>query len=252
MVSENSTTELSADQRSLGASLGLDADTPECEFVPKIEAVLGQNTLVEQARYFLMSILCHINREDWSSLEDCPLAQAQQLELAREYIDGDEFKQSLRTVLKDDSFKFTLLSFAKARNASTRTLSLTTKAYKHGVAVLTSNGLIDPSRKKPRAKRKPAAKPQDKGSLVDRRAARRGYFDEEEPVDTLAGTESLPTDDEHQAISDEEFAALDAKLSELETPPENWTYNTAEDRVSLLAGLILGCGVFAVVIWLFI
>ena len=250
MVSENSTAELSVDQLNLGAKLGLDANGAGSDFVPKIEGLLGQNTLLEQARYFLMSIFCHISGEQWSTLEDCKLTEEQQLELARKYIDGDEFKQSLRTVLKDDHFKFTLLRFAKARNLSTRTLSLTTKAYKHGVEILKTNGLVDPNKKKPRAKRK-TAKPKDKGSLVDRRAARRGYF-EEELVDALLGPERSQVHPEVQNISDEEFADLDAKLGELDSPPENWTYNTAEDRFSLLAGLVLGCAVFAVVIWLFV
>ena len=251
MVSENSTTGLSIDQLNLGSKLGLGSAEAESDYVPKIEQVLGQNTLLEQARYFLMSILCHANRNEWSSLGDCTLSEEQQLGLARKYIDGDEFKQSLRTVLKDDRFKFTLLSFAKARNVSTRTLSLTTKAYKHGVEILKNDGLIDPTQKKPRAKRKPAAKPKDKGSLVDRRAARRGYFDEEF-VEAVADLAKVKVNEEQQNISDEEFAALDAKLGELDSPPENWTYNTAEDRVSLLAGLVLGCTVFAVVIWLFV
>ncbi len=251
MVSGNSASGLSADQLNLGKRLGLDSTVAEADYVPKIESLLGQNTLLEQARYFLMSILCHANRNEWASLEDCRLPEDQQVELARKYIDGDEFKQSLRTVLKDDRFKFTLLGFAKARNLSTRTLSLTTKAYKHGVTLLKSEGLIDPKQKKSRAKSKPAAKPRDKGSLVDRRAARRGYFDEE-LVAALVGTEASQVHEEHQNISDEEFAALDAKLGELDSPPENWTYNTAEDRFSLLAGLILGCAVFAVVIWLFV
>ena len=251
MQSENPTSELSADQIDLGAKLGLDPNTAETEFVPKIEKVLGQNTLLEQARYFLLSILCHANRSEWSSLDDCTLPMEQQLELARQYIDGDEFKQSLRTVLKDDRFKFTLLHFAKARNVSTRTLSLTTKAYKHGVEVLKQKGLVDPQQTKTRAKRKSAVKPKDKGSLVDRRAARRGYFDEE-LVDALAGPVKSKVHEEQQVISDQEFAELDAKLGELDSPPENWTYNTAEDRLSLLTGLVLGCTVFAIVIWLFI
>lgn len=251
MQSENPTTELSADQIRLGVKLGLDTSTVESEFVSKIEGVLGQNTLLEQARYFLLSILCHVNRGDWSSLEDCELPEEQQLELARKYIEGDDFKQSLRTVLKDDRFKFTLLRFAKARNVSTRTLSITTKAYKHGLDILKNNSLVDPSQKKPRAKRKAPVKPKDKGSLVDRRAARRGYFDEE-LTDVLKGFDKSPAHQEQQTISDEEFATLDAKLDKLNSPPENWTYNTSEDRVSLLAGLILGCAMFAIVIWLFI
>ncbi len=251
MQSENPTSVLSVDQISLGAKLGLDATIAESEFVPRIEQTLGQNTLLEQARYFLMSILCHANRSEWSSLDDCELSIEQQLELARQYIDGDEFKQSLRTVLKDDRFKFTLLHFAKARNASTRTLSLTTKAYKHGVEVLKKNSLVDPNQKKTRAKRKAVVKPKDKGSLVDRRAARRGYFDEE-LVNALEGPAKSQVHEEQQVISDQEFAELDAKLGELDSPPENWTYNTAEDRFSLLTGLVLGCAVFAIVIWLFI
>jgi hypothetical protein len=213
--------------------------------------MLGQNTLLEQARCFLMSVLCHANRNEWSSLEDCALSEQQQLELARQYIDGDEYKQSLRTVLKDDRFKFTLLGFAKARNLSTRTLSLTTKAYKHGAEILKSEDLIDPKQKKSRAKSKPLAKPKDKGSLVDRRAARRGYFDEELVV-ALVSPEASQAHEEQQNISDEEFAALDAKLGEIDSPPANWTYNTAEDRYSLLAGLVLGCAVFVIVIWLFV
>ncbi len=251
MQSENPSAELSDDQKNLGTKLGLDVAGSESELVPAIEKALGQNTLLEQARYFLLSILAHTNQADWTSIADCSLSEEEQLELAKQYIDGDEFKQSLRTVLKDDHFKFTLLRFAKARNVETRTLSITTKAYKHGLEVLKGKGLIQPKQKKARAKRKPASKPKDKGSLVDRRAARRGYFDQE-LMDALSGTEKSKVHEEAQTLSDEEFAQLDDKLGDLKAPPENWTYNSDEDRVSLLSGLVLGCIVFAIVILIFI
>ncbi len=69
----------------------------------------------------------------------------------------------------------------------TRTLSTTTKAYKEGRLQLVEAGLISEAAKTATSRKAP--KREDKsGSVVSRRAARRGYFDGEE-VDFLEPVE---------------------------------------------------------------
>lgn len=237
-------------------------DIPVAEFptttalVGKIEEALGQGTMLELSRWFVMSVLCHSNKLPWLSLNDCELDEEKQYALAGRYINSDEYKQSLRTVLKEDRCKFTLIRFAKSRNIEKRTLSTTTKAFKHAQTLLKEESLLAAKTPARKSKSKPSTKKPkapDKGSLVDRRAARRGYFDDEF-LDFLNPTgEGFDQGSGEVSLSDEEFAELDAKIDIPGEPAiEGWSGAASEDRSSLFVGLAAGGLMFALVLWIFV
>ena len=259
---------ISSNQRAFAEGLGIVvADFPVIgALIEKIEDSLGQNTMLEQSRWFVMSVLCHSNRCTWGSIDDSDIDKEKQYEIAANYIATDNFKQFLRTVLKEDRCKFTLLRFAKSRNLEKRTLSTTTKAFKHAQSLLKELGLINPTKatarkilenkkdhktKKAQTKsdNKPKAK-KDKDLLVHRRTARDGCFGNDflnplQESEKKAGFSGQ--------MSDQEFDELDAKIDILsESAFVNWPSAQSEDRTSLLVGLATAGVVFAVVIWLFI
>ncbi|MDA1370524.1 MAG: hypothetical protein O2971_07165 [Proteobacteria bacterium] len=253
--------EITPEQISLAEkfAIAVEAKVSADQLLELIEQKLGQNTTLELARWFLMSVLRHSNRADWVTLADSQLAEKEQYALVASFIDRDDLKQSLHTVLKDNRCRFTLIRFAKARNIEKRVLSSTTKAFKQAQVLLREAGLLEGSEKKT-ASRKPvsnAVHGEARGSSASvshRRAARRGYFDDD-PVDY---TEELnigaaePSKDKLENLSDQEYAELQKLIvGEGErVPQQNWNYPTNEDRLSLLFGLAGGCVVFALVLWL--
>ena len=253
--------EITPEQISLAETfaIAVKTDFSADQLVELIEQKLGQNTMLELARWFLMSVLRHSNRADWVTLPDSQMAETEQYALAASFIDRDDLKQSLHTVLKDNRCRFTLIRFAKARNIEKRVLSSTTKAFKQAQALLREAGLLEGSGKKT-ASRKPASNAVQKAAggasatVSHRRAARRGYFDDD-PVDYTEeldiGSAKL-NKDKLENLSDEEYAELQKLIvGEGErVPQQNWSYPTNEDRLSLLIGLAGGCVVFALVLWL--
>ncbi|MDD9889858.1 MAG: hypothetical protein OXU30_05895 [Gammaproteobacteria bacterium] len=224
------------------------------DLIASIEARLGQATMLEQARWFLLSILCHANKATWRDIEQSGIAEQKQYELAQQFNSSDQNKQSLRRVLKEIQCRYTLINFAKARNLERRTLSTTTKAYKAGKLLLVQAGLIGEMAKPIRRKVAPESEDRS-GSVVNRRAARRGNFVEEggflEPVEIHS---PAPKQDREDLMSEEEFSELSEIIEgdgERVAPPK-WTYPTNEDRLSLLMGLAAGGGVFVIALILFL
>lgn len=262
---------ISDNQRAFAESLDIAvSDFSDIEaLVVQIEANLGQNTMLEQSRWFVMSVLCHSNRCAWLSIDESEIENEKQYEIAGSYISTDDFKQSLRTVLKEDRCKFTLLRFAKSRNLEKRTLSTTTKAFKHAQSLLKELGLIKPG-KVTASKVKKGQKGQktqtvqkktdpkrinepDTDSLAGRRASRRGYFEDDFLNFLNPQEESEEQLNSQVKMSDQEFAELDAKIDiAAGSVFENWSGTQSEDRTSLLVGLAAGGIMFAVVIWVFI
>lgn len=279
---------ISDNQRAFAESLNIAvSDFPSIEaLVEQIETSLGQNTMLEQSRWFVMSVLCHSNRCAWLSIDESDIDKKKQYEIAGSYIATDDLKQSLRTVLKEDRCKFTLLRFAKSRNLEKHTLSTTTKAFKHAQSLLKELGLIKAAKaraskvkkeqklqkaqKNPKVQKeqeqkakevekvqkKPVTKAnneQDKDSVAGRRAARRGYFEDDFLNFLNPQQESEELLNSQSQMSDEEFTELDAKIDiAAGSVFANWSGEQAEDRTSLLVGLAAGGVMFAVVIWLFI
>ena len=283
---------ISDNQRAFAESLGIVvSDFPDIEaLVEKIEMSLGQNTMLEQSRWFVMSVLCHSNRCAWLTIDESEIDKEKQYEIAGSYIGTDGFKQSLRTVLKEDRCKFTLLRFAKSRNIEKRTLSTTTKAFKHAQSLLKELGLINAAKATARKvknvknvknvekvekvkkveiaqkakevqqaqKAQQSTSPKkeseaDKDSLAEPRLAPRGDFEDDFLSFLNPQQESEERPNSQVQMSDQEFAELDAKIDmAVGSGFENWSAQESEDRTSLLVGLAAGGVMFAVVIWLFI
>ncbi|NKB32097.1 MAG: hypothetical protein GKR91_03270 [Pseudomonadales bacterium] len=250
---------LNATQHQLNFSnaLGLDVSDANSldDLISMIETRLGQDTMLEQARWFIVSVLRHGNKDQWQDLSDSGISEEQQYELAQQYISSDDLKQSLRTVLKDNRCRFTLLRFAKSRNLAKRTLSTTTKAYKQALVQLKSAGLVTAPVRTVR-KRNDRKKFEDSDSVVNRRAARRGYFDEDEVESSEQVDIQSPVThrDREEKMSEEEYAELEEVIEGAgeRAPAQNWSYPTNEDRLSLLMGLAAGGGVFVIVLLLFL
>jgi len=268
------TQEISPQQAELASSLGISLDESASlrQLMLELDKALGQQYLLEQARYFILSAYRHLTKANWESISESGLSLEQQYELAEIFVGSDKFKQSLITVLKDPRTRFTLLGFAKSRNLEKRVLSTTTKVYQHARKILVDKELVaaKPSRKKVQASadsnsrsyagadKSPVvnAKPDAGDSIVNRRAARRGfpdtsYADDNSEVETESVDRASPGASE-MAMSEEEFAELEEELSSSKNPAAtNWTYETNEDRLSLVLGLAAG-GFCALLLWMFL
>lgn len=266
--------EISSQQAELASSLGisLDESTSLRQLMLELDKALGQQYLLEQARCFILSAYRHLTKANWESISESGLSLEQQYELAEIYVGSDKFKQSLVTVLKDPRTRFTLLGFAKSRNLEKRVLSTTTKAYQHARKILVDKELVaaKPASKRAQASadshsqshagadKSPAvnAKPDVGDSVVNRRAARRGFTDTRHADDNLeVETESIHRASlgaSEMAMSEEEFAELEEELSSSKKPAAtNWTYETNEERLSLVLGLA-GGGFCALLLWMFL
>lgn len=245
---------LSGQQLDFARDLGLEQQEQETdiEFIKRIEQHLGQESMLELARWFLLSIFQHLKGASWNSISESQVESDKQYELAAEYIAKDEFKQSLLIVLKDHRLRFTLLGFAKARDPQRRILSSTTKAFRRGREILLQHGLVDPQSVKTRKaqkQEKEAAKPTD--SAVSRRAARRvagiNAAGQKTPLKDSPVSEPIAGD-----MSEEEFAQLDKALGEGKAEPgQPFTYHSNEERLSLLLGALAGGGLFILTLWIF-
>jgi hypothetical protein len=245
---------LSAQQLGFARDLGLEQQQQETdiEFVKRIEQHLGQESMLELARWFLLSILQHLKDASWNSISESQLETAKQYELAAEYIARDEFKQSLLVVLKDHRLRFTLLGFAKARDPQRRILSSTTKAFRRGREILLQHGLVNPQPAKTRKGQKQGnedTKPFD--STMSRRAARRVGGIKAAGQNTLIKGSSRAEADAGD-MSEEEFTQLDKALGEGKGESgQSFTYHSNEERLSLLLGALAGGGLFLLSLWIF-
>lgn len=243
--------ELSDYQLAFASSLGLELEDAKSvqESVLLIERSLGQKSLRELARWFLLSVLQHLQNTDWGEIGNSGLIESAQYELADEFLASDEFKQSLLTVLKDPRFRFTLLGFAKGRNPEKRILSTSTKAYRQAREILLANELVDSSQASRRGRR-PAKRPVAEATAVHRRAARRSQSAPElsvkiNVVPQSSAAESSP------AMSEEEFVELEQAIDQGEADEgKPWTYETNEERMSLMLGILAGGGFCLFVLWI--
>lgn len=255
-----SAAQASVDQLAFAASLGiqLQAGSDANELITQVEDKLGQNTMLEQARWFILSVLRHANQADWNDLSGCDVSDEQQYGLAAKYIANDKQKKSLRKVLKDNRCRFTLIRFAKSRNLEQRKLSTTTKAFKQARQLLNESGLIQDVVIRKSASRHSAMKKWEdaSGSVVNRRASRRGYFSDAAPdyIGELDFETAEPNRDHMDDLTEEEYAELEKVIvgDGDRSTQQNWSYPTNDDRLSLLLGLAAGCCVFIIVLWIFL
>jgi len=251
-VSNLDSVDLSDHQIAFADSLGVDWEsaTDVRDTVLRIEQNLGQQSLREMARWFLLSVLQHLQNTDWGDISGSGLEEELQYELADHFLASDEFKQSLLTVLKDPRFRFTLLGFAKGRDAEKRVLSTSTKAYRQARDILLEHELIDASQANRRGRR-PAKTVSDEGTAINRRAARRNQFVSELSV-KINVVPQTDSGSKANSLSEEEFEeleqALDTGKPDIGQP---WTYETNEERLSLFLGILGGACFCLLLLWLF-
>ena len=171
---------------------------------------------------------------------------------AQRFLESDESMQGLRTVLKDANCRFTLLGFAKRRNPERQILSSATKAFKRARQLLEEAGYLQA-----KSSRQQLQAPQlaiSSASAVNRRAARRGHAsttDGQVAGVALAAAAKKPAVSAEN-MSEEEYAELDKVLDGGDAVGDGqyWHYQTNEDRLSLLLGLLAGGGFFMLALWL--
>jgi hypothetical protein len=256
---------------------------PVVELIRQIESKLGQDTLAEHARWYLMSVLRHLNKDDWSSLEASGIAGPLQQELIDRYIATDDAKQALRSVLKEPHCRFTLLGFAKARRVEQHVLSTTTKAYRNAAALLRELDLVVSKQRsassRRAARRQPSGLPrvdtpgfvaapgQDSipepsavrdsqsqepvaGQNVEREAELAANQDahsgREDSWNAVASLERAAAGD--QQMGDDEFARFDALVTAAPPPAPNWQEAKEVDRQSLMLGLGAGALLFVLIL----
>ncbi len=246
------TTHLTAEQLQFAAGLGIEGRQGEdvTAFILRIEQQLGQDSLLELARWFLLSVLRHLQQQDWQSPDGCGIEQARQYELAAEFIARDEYKQSLLVVLKDHRFRFALLRFAKGRNPQQRILSSSTKAFRHAKGILVRHGLVDARMVNRRGRRPVRNTMPEVNTTSSRRAARRGAR-LIAPEQALHLNESAEAKKSPSEMSEEEFVELDKVLAGSDSQAgQPWTYQTNDERLSLLLGALAGGALFGAALWL--
>ncbi len=255
--------DLTHNQLQFAESLNVDVNSADSleSVIQQIERALGQRNIRELTRWFLMSVYRHSLRAKWNDLADSGISESTQTELVDELVASDDFKQSILTVLKDIRCRYTLLTFGKTRDPANRSLANSTKAFKQARQLLRDVKLLKSAGKKSSKSRAVSEQTdngteavddlsQAQGMAVNRRAARRGYsmqLPEEEPAWEKPPSTRTSQED---PLSDEEFQELDKVLKEGgEGSGQRFTYNTNEERLSLLLGVLAGFAVCVVLLW---
>lgn len=262
-MTADSNPQLHPNQYSVAADLGLDVASlnSAAAAVDAIEAALGEAAEAESARWFAMAVLRHLRKEKWTELVDSGVDDVVQMNLAKDCLAVTGFSASLRTVTKDARSKYRIVGFASSKKIERAVLATGTKAYKIAAYVVLEAGLIEQHGKleskkttdKKRVKTHRSELPKVEKTAVGRRAKRRGYFEDE--FMNVADTTEV-TEGKNQAISmsEEEFADLEAALSndDAEIIQQNWGDQQNEDRWSRILGLLAGVGFFVFVALLFL
>ncbi len=258
-MSESSTVYMpNPDQCSVAEELGIDStDLLNTDIaVALIENKLGVNSIEVLARWFMMSVLRHVNRASWAEISENQMDHARQESLVKDCLAVPGFATSLKTVCKDNRTKYRLVGFASSKNLDRGVLSTATKAYKIAVQVLAEAGLVE-ERKSGNSKNKKVAVAAShvladisQKTAVGRRAERRGYHGD----DFMEVDEAISKSNREESMSKEEFADLEAALSrnDPEIAQQDWNYQSKEDRWSLILGLLAGVGFFVFVALLFL
>lgn len=254
--------DLTRNQLQFAESLNVDvksADSLE-SIVQQIERALGQRNIRELTRWFLISVYRHLLRAKWDDLADCGIDEATQAELVDELVASDDFKQSILTVLKDVRCRYTLLTFGKTRDPANRSLANSTKAFKQARQLLRDVELVKPVAKKPKSRAQSnhsiarnesiGDTTQTQGMAVNRRAARRGYSAQSSEESPAWEKPPSKKDSQDEPLSEEEFQELDKALKEGgKSSGQRFTYNTNEERLSLLLGVLAGFAACVVLLW---
>jgi len=260
---KDSSASLHPNQTSVAVELGLDLAnlSSAAAVVDAIESKLGKVAELECAWWFTISVLRHLCKANWAEPSGSDLDEAKQKNLAKDCLAVKGFSSSLRIVTKDARNKFRIISFASSKKIERGVLATGTKAYKIAAKLIIEAGLAERKSKqssnKIQSKKKaadqslesePELKPESKEAektVVGHRAQRRGYSKDESicAEDTVEATWEK---NQTMSMSKEEFAGLDALLSEndAEIIQQNWGDQENKDRWSRLLGLLAGVGFF--------
>jgi hypothetical protein len=235
-----------ANQLHLLHSLGVDA--PETATASKvadlIENYLGGEASLEQVRWYLLSVLRHINQANWQDPEDCKLSDEVQRQLSARLLAVPGARKSLEQVLRNKNARYRLLTFADRSNAATLTMSRGTRLFQHASKLINDAQGIKDSASQEKDKDIPLT------GINARRAQRRmATIPESVPPAASESPESKPeacmTLEDYEKFERAILTPVDARLM------RRATYKTAEDRLSLLAGVVSAVLIFLLVLWVF-
>ncbi|MBL4573029.1 MAG: hypothetical protein JKY86_08140 [Gammaproteobacteria bacterium] len=262
--SPNTSVSVHPNQSSRAVELGLDVATLSSAeaVVDAIESALGKAAEEECARWFAISVLKHLRKENWASLSDSDLDDVTLMRLVKDCLAVKGFSSSLRTVTKDARSKFRIVGFASSKKIERGVLATGTKAYKIAANSLLEAGLAEGKAqqesnetplKKLAADKRSESKVGVEKTAVERRAKRRGYV-ENEPESMIDTLEKMQGEDQAASMSKQEFADLDAALtkSDVEIIQQNWGDQQHEERWSRLLGILAGVGFFVFIALLFL
>ena len=246
----------------MAAELGIkcDDDTIAEALLADIEDKLGDKAVTEQARWYVMSVLRNLYHEEWASPESSGLAVERQYALATACLTSDAFAKSLRTVLKDQSAKYTLVDFRSAKQSAKGILSKATQAFRIAQSVLQDEELLHRAGKTVavESRLREQAQPffdSNVSTAANRRAARRGYLNEGFLHAFLdSALDERKQQSKESNMSEKEYAQLEQVMTNKvpQLIQRNWNYRTTDDRKSLLLGIIAGIGFFSLVLLFFL
>jgi len=286
-ITTSPTTGISANQRTLATQLGIATShiVTVSDLVAQIEEKLGDRLALESARWFVMSVLRHVEQAQWTEPEQSNITREQQYELARKAMAIPEFSASIKTVLKGDSCRYSLVEFKRSRNTAKRILSNTTAAYRIAAQLVAArqaeeSGMqSDASTDPEAATEQPVpevptrnAEPQSADTVTSgnassdatpqpttanlRRASRRGFAGEsvDSPPSTVAGSHDVKPMPSLR-MSPQEYAELEKVITQPVVRSglqQTWLRFGSDESRSWLLGLLAGLFVFGVALWLFL
>ena len=144
MSDEINSPALHPNQRFVAGELGVETAEHNsiAQTISAIEARLGDAAAVESSRWFAISVLRHLKKAKWNTLNESGLDEAKQKSLAEDCLAIAGFATSLRTVTKDDRSKYRIVGFASSKNVDRGLLATGTKAYKIASDVVLDSGLL--------------------------------------------------------------------------------------------------------------
>lgn len=210
----------------------------------------------ELARWFLLSILRHARSEQWASPDASGLSESQQYLLADLFLKNRSAKQSLKLVLRSPDNQCCLVNFGSSRDVDSQQLVNTTKAFRHGLAVLHQSGHLSLTSQSDSDSEIDYSSPRSDAisTVSQRRAARRLMVSEPGSAGPVHDTGSRRATSEHSpAMSDEEYSALRKAIAEKDSSTSKPAHRPriGSDQLSLIWGVLAGVVFFLVVNSLF-
>jgi len=257
--------EISENQRALAISLGISIEEGAAirDLLRQIEQKLGDRAVLESVRWYVMSVMRHVEKAQWTQLESSDLSDDEQYDLAARCLANSEFSQSIKTVLKSANCRFTLVGFKRSRNPGKHILSNLTVAYKIAEAAVkkelpAADQVQDTaSRTAAEVVEQAQVDVSDEPTTASRRrASRRGYAG-----DTANKAAMLNVDGESaqtafgQSMSPQEYAELLAALTQQQSTTRlqrTWLRFGSDESRSWLLGLLAGFILFGVALLLFL